>query len=153
MSGYSWNWPCCRTAGREREEKEMKNVIAKIFAGAALVALSVSSAAAQDVEAGQKSFNKCRPCHQVGETAKNIVGPLLNGLIGRKSGTIDGYNYSDANKNSGITWDEATFAEYIKKPAAKIPGTKMVFAGIANEQEIKDLTAFLKSYDKDGKKK
>lgn len=119
----------------------------------ALVAFSATAALAQDAEAGAKSFNKCRPCHQVGETAKNIVGPKLNGLFGRKSGTIDGYSYSDANKNSGITWDEAVFAEYIKKPAAKIPGTKMVFAGITSEQEIKDLTAFLKQYDLDGKKK
>ena len=132
---------------------KMNTLVAKIVAGAAFAVLSVSGAYAQDAEAGQKSFNKCRPCHQVGETAKNIVGPVLNGLIGRKSGTVEGYNYSDANKNSGLTWDEATFADYIKKPAAKIPGTKMVFAGIANEQEIKDLTAFLKSYDKDGKKK
>lgn len=126
--------------------------IIRILAGAALVAACSGSAFAQDVEAGQKSFNKCRPCHQVGEGAKNIVGPVLNGLFGRKSGTIEGYNYSDANKNSGITWDETVFAEYIKDPKAKIPGTKMVFAGIKNEKEIGDLTAFLKQYDKDGKK-
>lgn len=110
------------------------------------------SAAAQDVAAGEKSFNKCRACHQVGEKARNIVGPMLNGLFGRKSGTIEGFNYTDANKNSGITWDEAAFAEYIKDPKARIPGTKMVFAGIKNEQEIKDLTAFLKQFGADGKK-
>ncbi len=114
--------------------------------------LSAAPALAQDVAAGEKSFNKCRACHQVGETAKNVVGPLLNGLFGRKSGTVEGYNYSEANKNSGITWDEAVFAEYIRDPKAKIPGTKMVFAGIKNEQEVKDLTAFLKQFGKDGKK-
>ena len=124
----------------------MKHWIAKAAVGAAFVAVSMSGAMAQDVEAGGKSFNKCRPCHQVGDTAKNIVGPKLNGLFGRKSGSVEGYNYTDANKNSGITWDEATFAEYIKKPAAKIPGTKMVFAGISDETEIKNLTAFLKQY-------
>lgn len=124
----------------------MKHWIAKAAVGAAFVAVSMSGAMAQDVEAGGKSFNKCRPCHQVGDTAKNIVGPKLNGLFGRKSGSVEGYNYTDANKNSGITWDEATFAEYIKKPAAKIPGTKMVFAGITDETEIKNLTAFLKQY-------
>lgn len=111
-----------------------------------------TSANAQDVAAGERSFNKCRACHQIGETAKNTVGPVLNGLFGRHSGSIEGYSYSPANKNSGITWDEATFAEYIKDPRAKIPGTKMVFAGIKNEQEIKDLTAYLKQFDKDGKK-
>ena len=69
-----------------------------------------------------------------------------------RAGTIDGYNYSDANKNSGIVWDETVFAEYIKDPKAKIPGTKMMFSGIKSEQEIKDLTAFLKQFGKDGKK-
>jgi cytochrome c len=88
----------------------------------------------------------------VGETAKNGVGPVLNGLFGRKSGTIENFNYTEANKNSGITWDDATFADYIKDPRSKIPGTKMVFAGIKNEQEIKDLTAFLKQFKADGKK-
>ena len=116
------------------------------------LALMTTDAMAQDVAAGEKSFNKCRACHQVGETAKNTVGPVLNGLFGRKSGTIEGYSYSDANKNSGITWDEKVFAEYIADPKAKIPGTKMSFAGIKNEQEVKDLTAFLKQFGKDGKK-
>ena len=120
----------------------------------ALAAVSfVGTANAQDVAAGEKSFNKCRACHQVGETAKNSVGPELNGLFGRKSGSVAGYNYSDANKNSGITWDDAVFAEYIKDPKAKIPGTKMAFAGIKKEDEIKDLTAYLKQFAADGKKK
>lgn len=122
------------------------------LAGAAFVAVS-GQAFAQDLAAGEKSFAKCRACHQVGETAKNLVGPILNGLEGRKSGTVAGYNYTEANKNSGITWDAATFAEYIKDPKAKIPGTKMVFAGIKNEQEIKDLWAYMASFGADGKKK
>jgi len=109
-------------------------------------------AAAQDAAAGERSFNKCRACHQVGETARNMVGPELNGLIGRHSGAVEGYSYSTANKNSGLTWDEATFTDYIKDPRAKIPGTKMIFAGIKSEKEIKDLIAFLKQFDKDGKK-
>jgi len=130
-------------------------MIARSLAAAlALAAVSfVGTANAQDVAAGEKSFNKCRACHQVGETAKNSVGPELNGLFGRKSGSVAGYNYSDANKNSGITWDDAVFAEYIKDPKAKIPGTKMAFAGIKKEDEIKDLTAYLKQFAADGKKK
>lgn len=125
-----------------------------LVAALALATVSfATSACAQDVAAGEKSYNKCRACHQVGETAKNTVGPVLNGLFGRKSGTIEGYNYTDANKNSGITWDDAVFAEYIKDPKAKIPGTKMAFAGIKKEDEIKDLTAFLKQFGADGKKK
>ena len=100
---------------------------------------------------GQVSFNKCLACHAIGEGAKNKVGPELNGLDGRKSGTAPDYSYSDANKNSGITWNEAEFKDYIKDPKAKVPGTKMTFAGIKSETEINDLWAFVSQYDKDGK--
>src|SRR5882724_8540229 len=109
-----------------------------VFA-AVIVVGSSAGARAQDVEAGEQSFKKCLPCHSVGEGAKNKVGPELNGLDGRKSGTAADYNYTDANKNSGITWDEATFKDYITDPKAKIPGTKMVFAGIKSENERNNL--------------
>jgi cytochrome c len=112
-----------------------------------------AAAVAQDVAAGEQSFKKCLPCHAVGEGAKNKVGPLLNGLEGRKSGTIEGFTYTDANKNSGLVWDEATFNDYIKDPRKKIPGTKMVFAGIKSEKEISDLWAYMRQFDGDGKKK
>ena len=117
-----------------------------------LLPLLAQPATAQDISAGERSFAKCRACHQVGETARNLVGPELNGLIGRHSGAVAGYNYSAANKNSGLTWDEATFSDYIKDPRAKIPGTKMIFAGIKNDTEIADLTAYLKQFGADGKK-
>lgn len=125
----------------------------KLALTVAAIIASGASALAQDLAAGETSFKKCLPCHSVGEDAKNKVGPLLNGLEGRKSGTIEGYNYTEANKNSGITWDEAVFSEYIKDPRAKIQGTKMVFAGIKNENEIKSLWAYLKQFDAAGKKK
>ena len=112
-----------------------------------------ASALAQDLAAGENSFKKCLPCHRSATDAKNKVGPVLNGLEGRKSGTVEGYNYTDANKNSGITWDEETFKEYIKDPRAKIPGTKMVFAGIKSENERANLWAYLKQFDAKGKKK
>jgi cytochrome c len=122
-----------------------------------LIALDIltgtcGAAFAQDTAAGEKVFLKCRPCHQTGEGAKNLIGPVLNGLLGRKAGTIEGYTYSDANKNSGIIWDEATLAEYLKNPRAKIPGTKMVFAGLPKEEEIVSLIAYLKQFGPDGKK-
>ena len=117
-----------------------------------LLPLLAQPATAQDISAGERSFAKCRACHQVGEGARNLVGPELNGLIGRHSGAVEAYSYSNANKNSGLTWDEATFTDYIKDPRAKIPGTKMIFVGIKSEKEIKDLIAFLKQFDKDGKK-
>jgi len=115
-------------------------------------ALVPGLANAQDAAAGEKVFAQCRACHQVGENAKNAVGPVLNGLFGRKAGTVEGYNYSPANKNSGITWDEAVFREYIQNPRAKIPGTKMVYAGLKDEQRINDLMTYLKQFDAMGKK-
>jgi cytochrome c len=123
----------------------------KPILSALLVIVSSVAASAQDVAAGKTSFNKCLACHAVGEGAKNKVGPELNGLNGRKSGTAPDYSYSEANKNSGITWSEAEFKAYIKDPKAKIPSTKMSFAGIKNEKEINDLWAYLAQYDKDGK--
>ena len=122
--------------------------------GVAMAAtLAAQAARAQDVVAGEQSFKKCFACHSVGEGAKNKVGPELNGLDGRHSGTAPDYHYSDANKNSGIVWNEATFKEYIKDPRAKIPGTKMIFLGIKNETEIANLWAYLKQFDATGKKK
>ena len=120
----------------------------------ALIILASSAVApaalAQDAEAGKASFNKCMACHSIGPDAKNKVGPELNGLDGRKSGSAPDYNYSEANKNSGITWNEANFKEYIKDPKAKVPGTKMFFAGIKNEKEVNDLWAYVSQFDKDG---
>ena len=112
--------------------------------------LSAGAALAQDVAAGENSFRKCAPCHNIGPDATNKVGPELNGLDGRKSGTVAGFSYSDANKGSGITWSEAIFKEYIKDPRAKVPGTKMIFAGIKNEQEINDLWAYVSQFNADG---
>ncbi len=112
----------------------------------------VNAASAQDPAEGEKVFATCKTCHQIGEGAKNAIGPELNGVVGRKAGSVAGYSYSDANKNSGITWDEAGLAEYLKDPKAKVPGTKMVFAGIKDEKKVQDLIAFLKQFDAAGKK-
>jgi cytochrome c len=128
-----------------------KLIFATLFVMSA--ASGASSALAQDADAGKTSFNKCLACHAVGENAKNKVGPVLNGLDGRKSGTVEGYSYSEANKNSGITWNKETFLEYIREPKAKIPNTKMAFAGIKNENEANALWAYISSFDKDGKTK
>lgn len=117
-----------------------------------LILTSTTASFAQDAAAGERIFAVCKACHQIGETAKNAVGPVLNGIIGRKAGSYPGYNYSDANKNSGLTWDEPTFREYIRDPRAKVPGTKMSYAGLKDEQRINDLLAYLKQYGPDGKK-
>jgi cytochrome c len=96
-----------------REEHIMRKTT---FSALIVLAASThaSGALAQDAAAGKTSFNKCLACHAIGEGAKNKVGPELNGIDGRKSGTAPDYSYSDANKNSGITWNKELFLEYIK---------------------------------------
>jgi cytochrome c len=121
-----------------------------LMTAATLIVASAGVTLAQDVEKGATIFKKCALCHKIGPGAANLVGPVLNGLDGRHSGSVAGFNYSGANKNSGIVWSEQTFGDYIKDPKAKIPGTKMVFAGIKNEQEAKDLWAYLKQFDAQG---
>ncbi|WP_448204646.1 c-type cytochrome [Azospirillum sp. sgz302134] len=101
-------------------------------------------ASAQDAEAGEKVFNQCKACHTIEAGGPNRVGPNLHGVVGRKAGSHEGFNYSDAMKNSGNTWDEATLDKYLTDPKAAVPGNKMAFAGVKNEQARKDLIAFLK---------
>jgi cytochrome c len=108
---------------------------------------------AQDIAAGERAFRKCLPCHAVGPDARHKIGPVLNGLEGRKSGTIEGYNYSEANKKAAIVWNKETFADYIQNPMQRIPGTKMAFPGIKNAKEIADLWAYLAQFNADGSKK
>jgi cytochrome c len=123
-----------------------------VVAAGALLALP-TLASAQDAEAGKKVFQKCAPCHSVGPGATNKVGPNLSGLVGRKAGTEEGFSYSDAMKNSGLTWDEATFKEYITDPKKKVPGNKMLFPGVKDELERDDLFAYLASFNADGSPK
>src|SRR5947209_20107986 len=123
-----------------------------LIVGAMLLAAWVAHAMAQDVPAGETAFRKCQPCHDVGDTAKNKLGPELNGLDGRKAGTAEGYAYSDGNKNSGIVWSEASFKEYLQNPQEKIPGTKMILS-VTNEKELADLWAYRKQFGADGQQK
>jgi cytochrome c len=125
--------------------------VTSTIASMALV-VSAGVARAQDAAAGEHVFVKCKACHQIGEGAKNMVGPSLNGIVGRPAGTFPGYSYSDANKGSGLTWDEATLKEYLKSPRAKVPGTKMAFAGLSSETDIDNVIAYLKQFGPDGKK-
>jgi cytochrome c len=122
-----------------------------VFAAMALLG-SLGTASAQDAALGEKVFIKCKACHQIGEGAKDAVGPVLNGIVGRKAGTYPGYSYSDANKSSGLTWDEATLKEYLKNPRAKVPGTKMIFPGLPKDEDIDNVIAYLKQFGADGKK-
>ena len=119
-----------------------------------ILLLSISAPAmAQDVAAGEKQFAVCKACHQIGPNAKNGVGPELNGVVGRKAGSVAGYNYSPANKNSGLTWDEATLDKYLANPQEVVKGTKMIFPGIKDEEKRKDVIAYLAQFGPDGQKK
>jgi len=117
-------------------------------------ALGPSASWAQDVAAGEQVFRRvCLACHDVGPGAKTKLGPPLNGIDGRKTGTLEGYNYSEANKSSGIVWNDETFPPYIRAPMQAVPGTKMTFVGLKNDKEIAHLWAFLKQFGPDGQKK
>jgi cytochrome c len=117
------------------------------LAGAVTVALvlAAGSVLAEGNETrGERLFNQqCKACHTLEKGGHNLVGPNLHGLFGRKAGSAD-YQYSDAMKSSGITWDEKTLAEYLKDPQAKVPNTKMTYIGLRQEQQLEDMIAFLK---------
>ena len=129
----------------------MTNLQVYVFATFVLAG-SAGGAGAQDATLGEKVFLKCKVCHQIGEGAKNAVGPVLNGIEGRLAGTYPDYAYSDANKNSGITWGVGTLKVYLKNPRAKIPGTKMIFPGLPKDEDIDNVIAYLKQFGADGKK-
>jgi cytochrome c len=100
--------------------------------------------AAADVEAGRAVFNRCRICHTLEAGGRSGAGPNLHGLFGRRAGSVARFAYSPALKNSGIVWDETTLATYLRDPKRSIPGTRMAFPGIASDQEMADLLAYLR---------
>jgi cytochrome c len=103
--------------------------------------------AAGDPEAGAKIFPRlCGGCHQVGESARPGFGPQLNGILGRPAGTSANYVYSDAMKNSGLTWDRDTLIAYLKDPKGVVPGTRMIFWGLSDEEKLDNLLAYLQTF-------
>jgi cytochrome c len=137
------------------DKRKETGMLRWVVAAGAMIALP-TLALAQDPAAGEKVFKKCAPCHSIGEGAKIKIGaggPPLNGVIGRKAGSYEAFAYSPAMRNSGLTWDEATFKEYIADPKKKVPGNKMGFPGLKDELEIDDVYAYLSQFDEYGKKK
>lgn len=107
--------------------------------------LSAGSVMAQSAERGERTFKQqCKACHTVEKGGASTIGPNLFGVVGRKAGTLAGYEFSDAMKASGITWDEASLGEYLKDPKAKVPGGKMPFAGLKQAAQPGDVVAYLK---------
>jgi cytochrome c len=117
----------------------------QVMLGVALVTLASGSVLAQegDPAAGEKVFNKCKACHVLDEE-KNRVGPYLLGVIGRPAGSVEGFTYSSAMKESGIVWDEQTIGEYVADPKGYVPGNRMAFPGLKKEEDITNLLAYLK---------
>ncbi|KAJ1338019.1 cytochrome c [Microdochium nivale] len=98
-----------------------------------------------DAKKGANLFKtRCAQCHTLKEGEGNKIGPALHGLWGRKTGSVDGYAYTDANKAKGITWDESTLFDYLENPKKYIPGTKMAFGGLKKDKERNDLITFMK---------
>jgi cytochrome c len=122
-----------------------------LIAGLSIAQLAATAASAQsgDAARGQRVFNtQCRACHTLEKDGPSPAGPNLDGVFGRKAGTAAGYEFSDAMKNSGIVWDDATMADYNRDPKGKVPGTKMVFNGVKNAGQLADLVAYLKEATK-----
>lgn len=118
----------------------------RVLSFALLAAFALGSAAAHaegDAAQGEKVFNKCKACHAL-EAGKNKIGPTLHGVIGREAGTVEGFKYSDAMKNAGVTWDEESLDQYLADPKGFIPGNKMVFVGLKKEDQRADVIAYLK---------
>ena len=125
-------WP--RSFAQEEE------IEADLDASAYANAIAVGSARGQDAaipagspDAGAMVFKKCMACHQIGPNAQNGIAPVLNGVVGRPAGQYPNYNYSSANKNSGLVWDERTLSAYLRAPAKVVPGTKMIFSGLKKD--------------------
>lgn len=114
------------------------------IAGALAVSLAASNAlAAGDVAKGEKVFNQCKVCHSLAK-GRNMIGPSLAGIVGRKAGTVEGFKYSDAMAKAGVTWTEENLAKYLKSPQAFVPGDKMAFAGLKKDDDLENVIAFLK---------
>ncbi|MCS0504251.1 c-type cytochrome [Ancylobacter mangrovi] len=130
----------------------------RYITAAALLVLGTTAALAQSPEAGDadkgaKVFRKCMACHAVGENAKNKVGPELNGVVGRKMGSIEGFSYSDTLKEhnaKGDVWTAEVLNSYLENPKGFMPGVKMVFAGLPKESDRANIIAYLSSFNADG---
>jgi cytochrome c len=137
VNGYRWSGSRPFVGGRMRFPS-------LTLAVGALLAIIASRGMAADVEAGKTEFKKCALCHTI-EAGKNKIGPSLFGVVGRKSASLDNYEYSEAMKKFDHTWDEQTLDTYLTDPRATVPGTKMIFPGIKDKAERDDVIAYLET--------
>jgi cytochrome c len=137
-----------------RKLKDVQTIQTLLVAG---ILATSSLASAQQIPQGRADvgaivFKQCMGCHQVGTNARNGIGPVLNGVVGRPAGVYPGYTYSLANKSSGLIWDEQTLRSYLGAPNEVVPGTKMIFFGLKKGQDAADVIAYLKQFDASGKR-
>ena len=117
---------------------------AMVMATLAIALGGAGAAHAGDAVAGKAVFNsQCAMCHTVTKGGANLLGPNLNGLVGRPAGTLKGYNYSPAMKAAGFSWTDAKLTEYLPMPAKLVPGNKMPYAGLRPATKVDDLVAYL----------
>ncbi|MFL6709843.1 MAG: c-type cytochrome [Massilia sp.] len=139
---------CAMTVSRAHLAKAAPGAFACVFALLALTTAAVQAApgqAAPDLAAGQRSFAVCASCHQIGGTAGAAFGPQLTGIVGRPAGSTRDFAYSPAMKASKIVWTEQNLAAFLRDPGKVVPGTKMRFWGLSDEQQIANLIAYMKS--------
>ena len=128
----------------------MMKKIAAALTALALTGMAGSALAEGDAAAGEKVFKKCKACHQVGDGAKNRIGPMLNGIVGKEIASVDGFKYSKAfkaKKDEGLVWTEEELDAFLTKPKKYLKGTKMSFAGLKKEDDRANVIAYLKTFE------
>ena len=124
--------------------------IAAALTALALTGMAGAALAEGDAAAGEKVFRKCKSCHQVGDGAKNRIGPVLTGIVENEIASVEDFKYSKAflaKKEEGLVWTEEVLDTYLTKPKKFIPGTKMSFSGLKKEQQRADIIAYLSTFD------
>jgi cytochrome c len=116
--------------------------MATLASALTLMVAAGGAVAAGDPAAGEKVFAQCKICHSI-DKGKNAIGPSLNGVVGRKAGSIEGFKYSEANSKSGVMWTPENLAKYLKSPKDFMPGNKMTFAGLKKDEDIDNVIAYL----------
>ncbi|VXB77825.1 cytochrome c family protein [Massilia sp. 9I] len=108
--------------------------------------LACAAQAADPLASGRQAFKRCANCHQVGPNAHSNFGPQLNGIVGRRAGTVPDFAYSPAMKKAGFIWDEKRLAAFIHDPDEVVPGTRMRFWGLMSDRQVRELVAYLRSF-------